>query len=75
MIFSDLARARVRIPLATVETGAISQTPVSPHNPERRNRNEMGNTNVPNSDTRKDRAGLSKAVKKEEKHMSIQPAR
>ena len=63
------------MPLAKPAMVGISQTPFSPHIPERMNKNRIGNRSVPNRDTINDRMGRSSAVKKEEKHISAQPTR
>ena len=70
-----LASISVNIPLANAETTAISQTPFSFQTAVSINKKTTGKTSVPNIDTINDRTGLSSAVKKEEKHISIHPAR
>ena len=71
----DLKRHRVRMPLASAATVAMSHTPLRPKAAVRMNKKAIGNTSVPNNETINDLPGRSIAVKKEEKLISIHPAR
>ena len=74
-IFRVPARISVRIPLASAAAQDISHTPFNPQNAVRRNKKAIGKMSVPNRDTSRERIGWSSAVKYEEKHISIHPAR
>ena len=67
------ARISVSIALAIPAAVGIIQTPLSPHFEVRANRNDIGKTIVPKTETMRDLPGRSSAVKYEEKHISIQP--
>ena len=61
------------IPLAKEAKNAVKNTPFNFQTGVSRNRKPIGNTSVPKKAVRKDRTGLSTAVKKDEKHISTQP--
>ena len=63
------------MPLAAAAAQDISHTPFSPHTAVRMNKKTIGKNSVPKSDTISDLIGRSSAVKYDEKHMSIHPAR
>lgn len=74
-ILSVLTSIRVKIPLQIAATDDIKKTPFKPHVAVSSHKNVIGNTNVPKKDTISERTGRSRAVKNDEKHISIQPTK
>ena len=65
----------VNTALAVHDASALSQTPFSSRKCVRINNAAIGKTSVPKKEVSIERAGLSTAVKYEEKHISTQPVR
>ena len=75
IIFVLFTRISVNVPLAHAATNGVSQTPFKPRNFVSTHKNRTGNTSVPDTDTSNECTGLSTAVKKDEKHISIHRVR
>lgn len=72
-LFIVNARIIVRVALAVQEKNALNHTPLSCHIGARINKNPIGNTSVPKNEVTRELAGRSRAVKKDEKHISTHP--